>query len=402
MNKEIWTKAAVVGSLWASVEIIMGSFFHNLQLPFAGTLLATFTVVFVVAILQIWPERGLIWRAGIICALMKSISPSAVILGPMTGIFFEAVLLEFFIFLFGRNIFSYIIAGMMAVLSALFHKLLTLLIIYGWDAVEILSNVYKFAMKQLKFTNVNPMDAVWILVVIYVVLGTSAAIVGYIIGRKANKQKESQNNISNFDISKANNFFSIDKQQKFSVYLLVLNLLAVVFVLFFINKFGLLLGLIPAIIFITFNLLRYQNALRQFKRPALWMQLAVLTLLASLFYIDGAEIVYFSLKGVLVGLEMTLRAIVVVLGFSSISVELRNPIIKTVLSKKGFSQLYNALGLAFSALPAILSDVAKPKQMFKQPFKTIVQILLFTDSLYLAFMSNLPEEDHNIISNKNV
>ena len=387
-NTDVWTKAAVVGSLWASVEIIMGSFFHNLQLPFAGTLLASFTVVFVIAILQIWPEKGLIWRAGIICALMKSISPSAVILGPMTGIFFEAILLELFVFIFGRNLLSYIIAGIMAVLSALFHKLITLLIIYGWDAVAILSNVYKFAMKQLSFVNVNPMDAVWILVFIYVFLGLLSAIVGYVIGRRARTMKENQNLISDFDISKTDTFFAIDNQQRFSVSLLVINILSVVFVLFAINYWGLLLGLIPATLFLGYNFLRYKNAVRQFKRPALWMQLIVLTVLASLFYIDGTELVYFSIKGLFVGLEMTLRAIVVVLGFSSISVELRNPIIKKVLSDKGFSNLYNALGLAFSALPAILSDVAKPKKMIKHPFRTIVEILLFTDSLYLTFVKN--------------
>ena len=386
MNKDIWTKAAVVGSLWASVEIIMGSFFHNLQLPFAGTLLAVFTVTFVIAILQIWPERGLIWRAGIIAALMKSISPSAVILGPMTGIFFEAVLLELFIFLLGRNLFSYVVAGMMAVLSALFHKLITLLIIYGWDAVAILSNVYKFAMKQLSFTQVNPMDAVWILVSIYLFLGTLSALMGFRIGKKAVEQKENQQSIATFDISKADSFFSISKDQKFSVYLLVFNILSVISILFIINKWGLYWGLEAASVFLVYNLLRYKNAARQFKRPALWMQLLILTLLASLFYVEDSQIVYFSLKGVFVGLEMTLRAIVVVLGFSSISVELRNPIIRTVLNKKGFSKLYNALGLAFSALPAIMADVTKPKKMLKKPFNTIVGILLYTDSLYLAFM----------------
>jgi hypothetical protein len=35
--KPVWLKAAVLGGLWASVEIIIGSFFHNLRLPFAGT-----------------------------------------------------------------------------------------------------------------------------------------------------------------------------------------------------------------------------------------------------------------------------------------------------------------------------------------------------------------------------
>ena len=387
-NNDIWIKAAVVGSLWASVEIIMGSFFHNLQLPFAGTLLAVFTVIFVISILQIWPLRGLVWRAGLICALMKSISPSAVILGPMTGIFFEAVLLELFILLLGKNLFSYIFAGIMAVVSALSHKLITLLLIYGWDAVAILANVYKFALKQLSFVNVNPMHAVWILMAVYIFLGTFAAIMGYLIGKKAITQKEENKKIGDFDFSKADSFFSMSDNQKFSVFLLITNVIIITLILFIINKYGLFYGTIAGAIYFVFNLVRYKNAVRQFKRPALWLQLVILTVLASLFYVDGSEIVYFSLKGVTVGLEMTLRAVVVVLGFSAISVELRNPLIKTVLNKKGFSNLYNALGMAFSALPAIISDITKPKQILKKPFKTIVDIILFTDSLYLAFIKN--------------
>jgi len=37
---ELWMKAAVVGGLWASLEIIVGSFLHNTRLPFAGSILA--------------------------------------------------------------------------------------------------------------------------------------------------------------------------------------------------------------------------------------------------------------------------------------------------------------------------------------------------------------------------
>ncbi len=388
LNNDIWIKAAVVGSLWASVEIIMGSFFHNLQLPFAGTLLAVFTVIFVISILQIWPIRGLIWRAGLICALMKSISPSAVILGPITGIFFEAILLELFIFLLGKNLFSYIFAGIMAVVSALFHKLITLLLIYGWDAVSILANVYKFALKQLSFVNVNPMHAVWILVAVYIFLGTFAAVMGYLIGKKAIKQKEDRNKIGDFDFSKTDSFFTLLSNQKFSVLLLIANIVIIVLILFLINNYGLVIGTIASLLYFGFNLVRYKNAVRQFKRPALWMQLVILTILASLFYVDGSEIVYFSLKGIILGLEMALRAVIVVLGFSAISVELRNPLIKTVLNKKGFSNLYNALGMAFSALPAIISDITKPKQILRKPFNTIVNIILFTDSLYVVFKKN--------------
>ena len=90
----VWMKAAIVGGLWASVEIIVGSFLHNLRIPFSGTFLTMQGIMILIAFYRLWPERGLIWRAGLICALMKSVSPSSVILGPMSGIFFEAILLE--------------------------------------------------------------------------------------------------------------------------------------------------------------------------------------------------------------------------------------------------------------------------------------------------------------------
>lgn len=386
-NNNIWLKSAVIGSLWASVEIIMGSFFHNLQLPFAGTLLAVFTVIFIVAVLQLWNQTGIIWRAGLICALMKSISPSAVILGPMTGIFFEAVLLELFIFIFGRNIIGYIIAGAMAVFSALLHKLLTLLIIYGWDSVKIIANLYRYAMKQLHVENVNPLHALIILTSIYAFLGIFAAIVGYIIGQKAKQRKTSSSIEEKIDFSEADNFFGFNENQKFSVLLLWLNITLVITGMIIINYFGLFYGSGFAIIYVVFNSIRYKNAFRQFKRPFLWLQLIILTVLASLFYTKTEAHSLFNTEGLLIGLNMSVRALIVILGFSSISVELRNPIVKTVLYKRGFSQLYNSLGLAFSALPSIIANVSKPKQIFKKPFKTIVEILLYMDSLLIVFIN---------------
>lgn len=100
--KEIWLKASVLGSIWASIEILLGSFLHNLKIPFSGMILSLIGVWLIISFLQVWKERGLVWRAGIICALMKSISPSAIILGPMIGIFTEALLIEFFIFVLGK------------------------------------------------------------------------------------------------------------------------------------------------------------------------------------------------------------------------------------------------------------------------------------------------------------
>ena len=85
----VWRRAAIYGSLWAASEIVVGSFLHNLRIPFAGSLLAAFGVLVMTAGHRAHPERGLIWRSAVVCALMKSISPSAVILGPMVGIAME-------------------------------------------------------------------------------------------------------------------------------------------------------------------------------------------------------------------------------------------------------------------------------------------------------------------------
>ena len=77
----------------------------------AGTTLAFAGTVLLLGYYQLWPYKGLIIRAGLITAIMKSVSPSAVIFGPMTGILLEAVLIELVILIAGNNLFSYIIAG---------------------------------------------------------------------------------------------------------------------------------------------------------------------------------------------------------------------------------------------------------------------------------------------------
>lgn len=75
-----------MAGLWAGIEIVAGRFLHNLKIPFSGTFLTLISIMLVTGIFQIWKQPGIIWRAGIITALMKSISPSAVILGPMIAI----------------------------------------------------------------------------------------------------------------------------------------------------------------------------------------------------------------------------------------------------------------------------------------------------------------------------
>lgn len=185
--KPVWLKAAVLGGLWASVEIIIGSFFHNLRLPFGGTILAANATILMISFYQMWPEKGLIWRAGLIAALMKSISPSAIILGPMIGIMSEALIIELFIRVFGNNLVSLSVAGALSVSSALIHKIMSLLILYGLNIVKIYVNMFHYFAKQLRWQNADPWLLVFIVIGIYLFFGIVSAFMGIRVGRRSAK-----------------------------------------------------------------------------------------------------------------------------------------------------------------------------------------------------------------------
>ena len=63
---------------------------------------------------------------------------------------------------------------------------------------------------------------------------------------------------------------------------------------------------------------------------------------------------------------MIARAVIVIIGFATIGIELKNPLIKSVLYNKGFANLYQSLSLSFSALPGILESLPESKNLLKK------------------------------------
>lgn len=359
---EIWLKAAVVGSLWASVEIILGSFFHNLNIPFSGTILSFIGVYMLVSFIQIWKENGLIWRSGLICALMKSISPSAIILGPMIGIFTEAIILELFVFLFGKNLFGYMIGGSLAVFSTIVHKMTNLLITYGFDFINILESLYYFCVKQLRVETIRPVHLIIIICIIYLISGMVAAILGYFAGKKYMTQRGNSNPQPELTLKWNQQSFTTSNTTNFSIFFLLLNIIAVVCCLVLLNFDFIIPAGMLSFGYLAFVIYRYRNSLKRLKKFSIWIQFFLILLIASFLLtgISGDE--YFSMTGLITGFKMIFRAILIIMGFSAISVELKNPVIKSILYRKGFASLYQSLGLAFSALPGIISSFPKPEK----------------------------------------
>lgn len=353
---QIWLKASVIGSIWASIEIILGSFLHNLKIPLSGMVLSFISVWLLIAFLQLWKENGIIWKAGLICALMKSISPSAFILGPMIGIFTEALLLELFIFLLGKNLLGFMIGGSFAVLSSIIHKLVSLLILYGFDFIKILSDLYLFSAKQIDLEKLKPSSLIILIVIIYIVAGMTAAVAGFITGRRyLNNTSIKSKSIS---LNSRNLFSEVKMNQPYSVFFLSVNLMSIITILLLLNNDYLLPAIFSSVIYIGFCIWKYKKSLSRLKKFSFWISFIIITFAAAFLWNGFSNGAFFSTTGLIIGLKMNARAIILVIGFASISVELKNPIIKSVLYNKGFANLYQALSLAFSALPFFLSNLS--------------------------------------------
>ena len=379
-NNDIWLKAAVIGGLWASLEIIIGSFLHNTRLPMAGTTLAFAGTVLLLGYYQLWPQKGLIIRAGLITAIMKSVSPSAIIIGPMTGIMLEAILIELVILIIGNNLFGYIIAGILSVSSALFHKIVSLLILYGFDLIKVYLNIINFALKQIKIGETAPTDVLGILLFAYVILGTAAAIIGYYVGKKAIAMASSSESIiPSKRLNRKDDFFEIKENQTTSITLLIIHLIAIPLGLFLLNFEDLIFGLSTIIIYILIFGIKYRYALRRLRKPIFWSQLVVIVLLSALFWKTDNNSSWFNMEGFYKGSEMMLRALFIVVAFTSMSVELRNKKVRSFLMKVGFGQYYQAIELAFSSLPTMISLLPTSKEIFAHPIRSMLLPLAMAD-----------------------
>lgn len=363
--RTIWLKAAVAGSIWASTEIILGSFLHNLKVPFSGTFLAFIGVFLMVAFLQFWNEKGLIWRAGLICALMKSISPSAVIIGPMTGIMMEALLLQWMLSLFGNRLFAGLLGGALAVFSALVHKVTNLLIMYGFDFIQILKALYHYLLKQSGWKGLSAFELILWISAIYLASGMLAALLGYLSGKRAVRNLQHTGPLPSIALAQTNPLFNESGKQPYSRWLLVMNILFILGILLLINLNQWIPGGIAALLFLSFCFIRYRHSLKRLRKPTFWIYFFVITFVATFLWKGIPREGFWYSDGLVTGLRMNLRALIIMVGFAAISAELKNPIIKSVLYSRGFASLYQALSLAFAALPGIIEDHRGMKSLFR-------------------------------------
>lgn len=382
---EKWIKASIVGTIWAASEIVLGSFLHNLKIPFSSILLTAIGVVILISMSYVWKERGLFWRAGLICALMKTMSPSAVIFGPMIAIFSQAALLEISVRIFRRTIAGFAIGASLAMTWNLFQKIFNLVVIYGSNIVEVYSDLLKYAQLQLNIQ----FDIVWlpilILLAIYILAGMFSAIIGMKAGNRI-RQQPALPKMGSTE-SHSHKMHSNKEPFDYSIAWLFLNLSLIVTALILLNSTSWFVWTLSVVIISTAWILRYKRALRRLSKPGFWISFVILTM-ATAFVFNKMQS-QSLLNGFLIGLQMNFRAVIVILGFSVLGTELYNPKIRELFMRTSMKQLPLALELSFQSLPMMVANLPDSRVIIKNPVSVIYQMISQIELRLNEIKSNL-------------
>ena len=378
---EKWIKASITGTIWAASEIVLGSFLHNLRVPFSGNILTAIGIIILISISYIWTERGLFWRAGLICAMLKTLSPSAVIFGPMIAIIAESLLIEMSVRLSGRTIAGYLIGSVLAMSWNLFQKIANYIIFYGENIIEVYNNLIGMAQRQLNIQT----DIAWLpiiaLLVVFAIFGLAAGVTGIMVGRKMRKQPSSELIVpGQKPLSKTEP--SIRPAFDYSIPWLIADLILLTGSFVILNTAQWFVWGVVVIAVIVIWSVRYKRALRQISRPKFWIFFVLITLITA-FALSKAQRGEISWQeGILTGIQMNFRAAVIIAGFTVLGTELYNPRIRNFFQGTSFRNLPLALELSAESLPHFISSVPDFRSLVRNPVSIFYHIIRQAESRF--------------------
>lgn len=354
-----WNQAAVVGSLWAASEIVLGSFLHNLRIPLRGHFLTLVAVVLLSAIHRRADLRRVAARAGLVAAVLKSVSPSAVLLGPMLAITMEGLLFGLGLRLVRHRLVAVGLAGALAMSWTFCHRLLSLLVVFGWDLVTVYRRLVEHAAESWAF-EAHPAVPIAVLLILEVLAGAVAGLVGWRFG---GMPRPATPGPSERIEAPAPPPVQGDGPRASLVMALALAVVLPT-ALWVLGGAGL-----PMILAICLGVLglvgwRHPQGLRRLTRPGLWF---------LVFVVSAAGAWAASVAGgaaaspVLAAARLTSRALVVTAVFTLLARELCHPSLLRLARRLGSEPALEATRTAFAALPAVIESLPRPREILRRP-----------------------------------
>ncbi len=358
----------MLGSLWAASEIVLGSFLHNLRVPFAGHFLTAIAVAVLVAGHRTWPQKGLLVRAGLIAAVMKSTSPSAVLFGPMVAIAMEGLAMEAGVRLLGGRLPGYALGGALAMSWTLAHKVGSLLLTYGTGVVPLYGEVVTWAERQVGPIPLGAWGPLAALAALNFVAGAAAAAAGARIGESSSTPLSRSRRGAEVATWRQRVGPTPGAGAEASLVALAAWVVALPAGMFAFTRVPLPVKAALAVVVVLIAFARYRRALRHLGRPGFWAGLSGLTLASgcvagALSTRPGAS----WLTGLEAGAGMSFHAVFVTISFAAMGVELAHPRVRSWAQGVAGGQPHRALQAAFSALPLAISSLPSGRELVRRP-----------------------------------
>ena len=372
----LWRRAAVLGSLWAASEILLGSFLHNLRVPLRGHIMTAIAIAVLAGGHRVWRQRGVVWRAGLIAAAMKSVSPSAVLLGPMVAITMEGLAFEFGLRLVGGGAAGVVLGGAFAMSWTFAHQVMSLLVTYGLNLLEVYTRLVQLAEAQLGRVPLGAWGPVAALATLNVIVGAVAAAAGW----RAAARRDIELPRSRAETSAV---LPVPRPRTpITPHLAALAALAVALPggLLALARLPLPAGAAVVTGILALVALRWGPALKHLLRLRFWLTILLLTAVTAVAFQVGSAGLAAARDGLRVALLMTLRAILVTACFAAAGVELVNPRLQRWMARAGAAPLLAAGETAFGTLPAVIAAMPPARTMLRHPFRSVGSLVQFLDA----------------------
>jgi nucleoside-triphosphatase THEP1 len=376
--------------VWAASEIILGSFLHNLKVPFRGHALTAIAVLLVSGAQRRWGQRGVVARAGLVAAIMKSASPSAVLLGPMLAIGMEGFAFELGLALGRGGLFGCLIGGVLAMSWTLLHLLLSLLLSYGGNLIEVYRQLVLLAGQQLGPVPAGAAGPIAVLALINMSIGAAAALTGWRVGGRTDATTSSVAAAA----SPPRQVYRPAVTARPSLIMLVLVVVALPLGLVALSRVTLPVACAGMAAALGAGALRYRRAFRRLARPGFWI--GVLTIAVTAMLVGRLASRQSLGLAISVGAAMVLRAIFVAACFASIDVELAHPGLRASLERHGAGSLLGAAEAAFATLPEIIASVPSGRDLVRRPAAALASMLPRLDALVDGFTPD-PERGRVVV-----
>jgi hypothetical protein len=179
------TTIAVFAALWGIVEISIGALLKSLNVPMGGAILAGIGMIILLIGRFFVPRRGSTLFIGIITMLLKLFSLGGVVLGPMIGIFAEALIAEITLSAWKRpKLLTFLLAGALSVFWTLWQPFVTGLLFFGRDPFVVWLDMIDRGSGLLGI-NANAVFVILIiLIVLHLAVGCVAGWIAWTAGSR--------------------------------------------------------------------------------------------------------------------------------------------------------------------------------------------------------------------------